>query len=137
MKMSHARLTVLALVSAASALFVAVPAMAHNAAKKATTVTVTAGKPSEFGFILSSKKLKHGTVTFKVTNKGAIPHDFKICSSNKGGTANACVGKVTKQLNAGQSATLTVTFAKAGTYEYLCTVPAHAANGMKGDLKVT
>ena len=30
-----------------------------------------------------------------------------------------------------------VTFAKAGTYEYLCTIPGHAAGGMKGLLKVT
>jgi uncharacterized cupredoxin-like copper-binding protein len=33
--------------------------------------------------------------------------------------------------------TLPYTFAKPGTYEYLCTVPGHAAAGMKGDLKVS
>ena len=112
-------------------------ALAAGAATRAATVTVTAGKPTEFGFRLSTKTVKHGAVTFKVTNSGSIPHDFKICSSPKGGTANACTGKVTKLLNAGSSATLTYTFAKAGTYEYLCAVPGHAAAGMKGDLKVT
>jgi uncharacterized cupredoxin-like copper-binding protein len=30
-----------------------------------------------------------------------------------------------------------VKFAKAGKYEYLCTVPSHAQNGMKGVLTVT
>jgi uncharacterized cupredoxin-like copper-binding protein len=112
------------------------PALA-GAATRATTVTVTAGKPSEFGFKLSTKTFKHGTVTFKVRNSGAIPHDFKICASSKGGTANACTGKVTKMLSPGASTTLTYTFKTKGTYEYLCTVPGHAAGGMKGDLKVT
>jgi uncharacterized cupredoxin-like copper-binding protein len=110
---------------------------AAGAATHVTAVTVTAGKPSEFGFRLSTKTFKHGSVTFKVTNGGAIPHDFKICASPKGGTANACTGTVTKLLSPGASATLTHTFKTAGTYEYLCTVPGHAAGGMKGDLKVT
>ena len=37
----------------------------------------------------------------------------------------------------GSETSLTVTFTKPGTYRYLCTVPGHAAAGMKGDLKVT
>jgi uncharacterized cupredoxin-like copper-binding protein len=72
-----------------------------------------------------------------VTNKGSVAHDFKVCASSKGGSANFCVGKVTKQISPGSSATLTVTFATKGSYEYLSTVPGHAAGGMKGDLKVT
>ena len=51
--------------------------------------------------------------------------------------ANSCTGKRTTALGKGQSATLTVTLAKAGKYEYLCTVPGHAAGGMKGLLTVT
>jgi len=43
---------------------------AGGAAARATTVTVTAGKPTEFGFRLSTKTVTHGTVTFKVTNGG-------------------------------------------------------------------
>jgi uncharacterized cupredoxin-like copper-binding protein len=42
------------------------------------TETVTAGRPSEFHFTLSKKALTRGTVTFKVTNKGSLPHDFKV-----------------------------------------------------------
>jgi uncharacterized cupredoxin-like copper-binding protein len=30
-----------------------------------------------------------------------------------------------------------VTFLRSGTYEYLCTVPGHAAGGMKGLIKVS
>jgi uncharacterized cupredoxin-like copper-binding protein len=92
---------------------------------KATAVTVTAGSPSEFRFKLSKTKVPHGSVTFTVKNAGAVPHDFKIA------------GKKTKLLNPQQSAKLTVTFAKAGKYPYLCTVPSHAVLGMKGTLTVT
>jgi uncharacterized cupredoxin-like copper-binding protein len=110
---------------------------AFGAARKATTVRVTAGKPGEFRFTLSKKVVPHGTVTFRLTNGGAIPHDIKICSSPKGRLANSCAGKGTKLIVPGQSTTLTYTFKAKGTYEYLCTVPGHAAAGMKGDLKVT
>jgi uncharacterized cupredoxin-like copper-binding protein len=100
------------------------PAGAHKASPKATTVTVTAGKPSEFGFKLSKMTVPKGAVTFKVTNAGAIVHDFKI------GT------KKTKNLSPGQSQSITVTFTKAGKFAYLCTVTGHAAAGMKGTLTV-
>ncbi|MGH2852422.1 MAG: cupredoxin domain-containing protein [Solirubrobacteraceae bacterium] len=87
-----------------------------------TTITVTA---VEFKFTLSKTSVKHGTVTFKVVNKGKLAHDFKIN------------GKKTPLIQPGKTGTLKVTFAKAGTYPYLCTVPGHAAAGMKGKLKVT
>ena len=39
-------------------------------------------------------------------------------------------------LSPGKSATLTVKFTKKGSYYYECTVPGHAALGMKGYFKV-
>jgi uncharacterized cupredoxin-like copper-binding protein len=103
----------------------AVGAFAHALpAMAATSVTVTAGKPSEYRFTLSAKSVKAGKVTFKVTNKGKIPHDFSIG------------GKKTKLIQKGKSATLTVTL-KKGSAAYKCTVSGHAAAGMKGTLKVT
>jgi uncharacterized cupredoxin-like copper-binding protein len=91
-------------------------------------VTVTAGKPTEFSFTLSKRTLTKGatalTVNFKVTNKGAISHDFKIN------------GKVTKALTKGKTQTLTVKFLKKGKYTYLCTLPGHAPGGMKGTFTV-
>lgn len=126
---------------AAVAGLVAVPtALARASHTASTVVTVTAGKPSTFSFTLSTKTVKHGTVTFKVTNGDStgLPHDFKVCSKpSASAAANSCAGKVTPSLGKGASATLTVTFAKPGTYEYLCTIPGHAAGGMKGLLKVT
>jgi uncharacterized cupredoxin-like copper-binding protein len=113
-----------------------VPAAAA-AARTETTVNVTAGKPSELRFTLSKRTFPHGTVAFRLTNAGALAHDLKICASPKGGSANSCAGKVTRLIGPGQSVTLTYTFKTGGTYEYLCTVPGHAAAGMKGDVKVT
>ncbi len=92
---------------------------AHPAAAKPVTVAA-----SEYKFVLSTKTAaKPGAVTFKVTNKGKVPHDFSI---NK---------KKTAILAPGKSATLTVTF-KKGSYTYTCTVPGHAALGMKGKFTV-
>ena len=93
-------------------------------AAKATTITVTAGKPTEFHFTLSKKSAAKGAATFKIVNKGKLAHDFKIA------------GKVTKKLKPGTTATLKVTFKKGGKFKYLCTLPGHAAAGMKGTFVV-
>src|SRR3954447_6855414 len=92
------------------------PANTHQAALLAR-VNVAA---SEFKFVLSKKTAKRGVVTFKVTNVGAIKHDFEIS------------GRKTRLLSHGQSATLRVTFVRKGAYPYKCTVAGHAAAGMKG-----
>jgi uncharacterized cupredoxin-like copper-binding protein len=80
---------------------------------------------SEFKFVLSKKTAKRGLVTFKVTNVGAIKHDFQIN------------GRKTKMLTHGQSDTLRVTFLRKGAYPYKCTVPGHAAAGMRGVFTIT
>jgi len=131
----HARILVLA--SAAFVLAAAATAQARPV-RAAATVSVIAGKPTEFGYKLSTKTVPHGAVTFTVTNSGAIPHTFKLCSAPaKSSAANTCAGKSTPQINPGAKATLKATIAKAGTYEFLCTIAGHAAGGMKGLLKAT
>ena len=92
-------------------------------AAKATTITVTAGKPTEFHFTLSKKSVAKGSVTFKITNKGKLAHDFKIA------------GKKSPMIQPGKSTTLKVTL-KSGKLKYQCTVPGHAAAGMRGTLTV-
>jgi uncharacterized cupredoxin-like copper-binding protein len=122
--MRAVRAVVLAALSV-SALATAAPASADVQATAASSrVTVTAGKPSEFKFTLSSSSVKAGAVTFMVTNKGKLSHDFNIA------------GKTSHMVMPGKSATLTVTL-KKGKYAYKCTVPGHAAAGMKGTLTVT
>jgi uncharacterized cupredoxin-like copper-binding protein len=91
-------------------------------AAKAASITVTA---TEFKFKLSKTSAPKGSVTFKVVNKGKAPHDFKIN------------GKKTPTIAPGKSASLTVKFAKAGKFPYLCTIPGHAAAGMKGTFTVS
>jgi len=80
---------------------------------------------SEFKYVLSAKSAKRGVVTFEVKNVGKLQHDFKIS------------GRKTKLLSHGEDATLRVTFVRKGTYPYECTVPGHAAAGMKGVFKIT
>jgi uncharacterized cupredoxin-like copper-binding protein len=88
----------------------------------ATTIKVSAG---EFFFKLSAKSIaKPGSVTFTVKNVGTIEHDFKIN------------GKKTPLFGPGKTVKLTVSFKKKGSYPYLCTVPGHAAAGMKGTFTV-
>jgi uncharacterized cupredoxin-like copper-binding protein len=108
-----------------------------QASRTASTVTVTAGKPSEFKFRLSVKTVPHGVVTFKVTNSGGLPHDFKVCTKPTTKAADTCAGKGVVLISPGFSKSLKITFLKAGTYEYLCSVTGHATAGMKGLLKVT
>jgi uncharacterized cupredoxin-like copper-binding protein len=109
-----------------------------KSSKLLTTINVIAGKPSEFGFKLSKKTAKRGVITFKISNGGNLPHDFKFCSKRTSNdVANTCTGRSSKTINPGQSTTLRVTVLLAGTYEYLCTIPGHAAGGMKGLFKVT
>lgn len=98
---------------------IAAPAAHGNA--KTTTVKVAA---SNFKFKLSKTSVPKGVVTFVVKNTSGIPHDFKI------------EGKSTPMIAGGKTAKLTVTFKKAGKFPYLCTVPGHAAAGMKGSLTV-
>jgi uncharacterized cupredoxin-like copper-binding protein len=100
----------------------ALAAPSHHAATSATTITVTA---TEFKFKLSKTSAPKGSVTFKLVNKGKLQHDFKIN------------GKKTATIAGGKTASVTVTFAKAGKFPYLCTVPGHAAAGMKGTFTVT
>jgi alcohol dehydrogenase (cytochrome c) len=92
-----------------------------KAPANASTVNVGA---TEFHFTLSTQTVSTGTVTFKVTNNGGIPHNLRINNEQ------------TPNIDPGATATLKVKFTKAGNYPYLCTLPGHAEAGMKGVLKV-
>jgi len=132
----HIRTTRLAAAAAAgAAALAAVPLVGASAATG--RVRVTAGKPSEFRFELSSRVVRTGVVVFAIRNDGAITHDFKVCSlPRRNSSLDTCNGKGSRKLTHGQSTTLKVTLKKKGTYEYLCTLPGHAAAGMKGLLTV-
>jgi uncharacterized cupredoxin-like copper-binding protein len=86
----------------------------------APTINVTA---TEFNFKLSKASIPHGKVVFMLTNNGKLAHDFSIS------------GSTSSLVSPGKTATLTATLA-AGTLTYVCTVPGHAAAGMKGTFTV-
>jgi uncharacterized cupredoxin-like copper-binding protein len=104
-----------------TALALVQPVSAHTAPQahaSAATIHVSA---KEFSLKLSAKSIaKPGKVTFAVKNVGHTAHDFSI------------KGKTTKLVQPGKTTKLVVSFRKKGRYHYLCTVPGHAAAGMKG-----
>ena len=112
--------SVAALAVAAATVF-AVAAYAGPQRSSVTTVKVTI---KNFHFTLSKKSARHGKIKFVVTTKDAIKHDFKIA------------GKKTPLLGKGQTKSFTVALKKK-KYTYICTVPGHAAAGMKGSFKAT
>jgi plastocyanin len=83
----------------------------------ATRVSVSA---KEFKFTLSRKSATHGSVTFKVTNRGDFNHTFKIA------------GRKTARIAPGKSRSLTVTLKRGRKYTYICTVDGHRDLGMEG-----
>jgi uncharacterized cupredoxin-like copper-binding protein len=111
----------LALGVALAALVVTASVAARPTAATATTVKVTL---KDFKFVLSKTRVPRGKVTFKLTNKGKLPHDFKIS------------GKKSKMLGPGKTGTLIVTLSR-GKKPYICTVAGHTKLGMKGTLTVT
>ena len=115
--------SLLVALTALVALVASVSALGGPSSTAATTVDVTLGKPGEFRITVSKKTIVKGATTFKVVNKGGLSHDFKIA------------GKKTVTLKTGKTDTLKATL-KKGTYQYMCTLPGHAAGGMKGTLTV-
>jgi uncharacterized cupredoxin-like copper-binding protein len=106
----------LAATAIAAATFVV---LAPFAGARTTATTVHVQARDTLKFVLDKKKAPHGKTTFKVKNVGRLKHDFWIA------------GKKTQLLGNTQTASLTVTL-KKGKHPYKCTVPGHAAAGMKG-----
>lgn len=87
----------------------------------AAKYTVTA---LDFRFVKMPKTVAAGRHTFTLVNKGKATHDLKLA------------GKKTRILNSGQRASITVALKRGKSYAFLCTVPGHAALGMKGKVVV-
>jgi uncharacterized cupredoxin-like copper-binding protein len=71
---------------------------------------------------------KPGVVEFKVDNAGKTVHALEV-EGPKGEVE-------TKQLQAGQSATLRADLNKPGKYKWYCPVPGHEEAGMRGTITV-
>jgi len=109
-------------------LVVAALAVGSYALASTTTLKLTSSKTA---LKYDKKKLKAhaGKITIVMKNPSAIfQHDVAI----------KIKGKVHKSKLAGTNKTVKLTLTlKPGTYTFYCTVPGHAAAGMKGKLVVT
>lgn len=106
------------LATALAALVVLAPVATGSSAAKFTVNAL------DFKFQNMPKSVAAGTHTFTLVNKGSAMHDLKLA------------GKKTKVLAKGQKGSLTVALKRGKRYAFLCTVPGHAALGMKGTLVV-
>jgi uncharacterized cupredoxin-like copper-binding protein len=91
----------------------------------AKTVKVTA---REYRLSLSIRKLPAGAVTLAIHNAGQVAHRIEIKGPG--------VTRRTPLLRPGRTAMLHLML-KGGTYALWCTVPGHAALGMKASLTAT
>jgi nitrite reductase (NO-forming) len=78
----------------------------------------------EFKFSRLRLIVDEGVVVLRLVNRGKVRHDLRVA------------GKRTPRLRPGRSASLRLGNLAPGTYRFLCTVPGHAAAGMRGSLVV-
>lgn len=81
-------------------------------------------------------------VTIDFTNEGVLDHDWLLVAEGTDlatvTAENAVVPEAhSGQITAGASNTFTFTAPAAGTYQFVCTVPGHAAAGMVGTFTVS
>jgi uncharacterized cupredoxin-like copper-binding protein len=69
-----------------------------------------------------------GTVTFRVTNDGAVDHALEVDGQG--------VEEETETIKPGESAELSVDLSKEGSYEIYCPIDGHRDSGMEGTLTV-
>src|SRR5262245_40625307 len=101
------------------------PASADSAG--AQQVTLTLG--DSLRFAPQSVVVRAGQpVELTLRNGGSIPHDFAL--------AEGVSGPVKIEAQSGQTASGTFSIDKPGTYTFVCSVPGHAAAGMRGTITV-
>jgi nitrite reductase (NO-forming) len=79
------------------------------------------------------------SVTFKVVNSGKSFHSFAVVSDVDDPNSivfNSAIKSPNNPMKPGESGEVTFTAGAPGMYNYICTVPGHAALGMQGDFIV-
>jgi uncharacterized cupredoxin-like copper-binding protein len=112
-------------VTAGTAGLTVITAGPASAAPGATTVKAV---ETDFHIKLSRTSFKPGKYTFVAQNKGQTTHALMV-------TGPGIAMAMTKDLQPGQSAKLTVTF-KKGAYDIDCPIPGHKALGMNVNINV-
>jgi uncharacterized cupredoxin-like copper-binding protein len=106
-----------------------------------TEAATTAGAPSADGQVVtisetdfkldpSDPTVEPGTVSFEVTNDGAVDHNLEV----EGPEGEQ---ELEQDLSPGESGTLTVDLSQPGSYEMYCPVGDHRDRGMEGEVTVT
>jgi len=113
------------LIAAALVAALAGAATAGVVAKSAATVKTVNATVREYHITLSVRHVPAGAVELVVVNRGKLTHHIEIKGPG--------VTKKTPMLKPGAKAILRFT-AKAGKYTIWCTIPGHAALGMKATL---
>lgn len=81
---------------------------------------------SEFKMTPEMATVPPGDVELRITNNGTIAHNLSVPDRSLH----------TRDLQPGESQTITIKNAEVGELAFLCTIPAHADSGMKGSLMV-
>jgi plastocyanin len=97
------------------------------ATAKNGTLDIDAFPNGELKFIPVAAQAPPGKVVVKSVNKASIGHNIAVDGNG--------VNQAGPVVTGGKTSEITVTL-KPGTYQFLCTVPGHAAAGMKGVLTV-
>ncbi len=112
------------------------------AAAKGGKVTVTS---SEYAFAPKAITAPAGKLEITLDNKGAIPHELVVLKtsaapgslkvgSDQRVSEKGSVGEVS-EIAAGKTKSATLDL-KPGTYVYVCNIPTHYGDGMRGVLTV-
>jgi plastocyanin len=97
------------------------------ATAKAGTLEIDAFPTGDLKFIPVAAQATPGKVLVKSVNKASIGHNIAVEGNG--------VSQAGPVVSGGKTSEVTVSL-KPGTYQFLCTVPGHAAAGMKGVLTV-
>lgn len=115
---------------------------AAAAPRVSNTVTVGA---TEYAFMPTALAAKPGKFTVTLDNKGSIPHEFVVLKTDEApdalkvdGSAKVsekdAVGEVS-ETDGGKTKTETLDL-EAGKYVFVCNIPGHYGDGMRGTLTV-
>ena len=134
----------LAVLATAAAIAIAISGCGSSAsgAPKHASLTVTT---TEFAFHPMTATAKAGRLTLKLVNDGKAVHELVLLKTDrpagslsvKGGRVSeaASVGEVS-ETPAGATKSSTVTLER-GRYVFVCNIPGHYADGMRGTLTVS
>ncbi|MCA1669196.1 MAG: cupredoxin domain-containing protein [Thermomicrobia bacterium] len=94
-----------------------------------TTINAT---EKDYAIAMDNSSVPAGSVTFKVQNNGATPHNLGVTKQSDASKGAGITGPVIKDsptIDPGKTTSITVDL-QPGTYNVVCTVPGHVQLGM-------